>query len=99
MTYVDPLLGKFFLVEAVRTGVVEAPIGVGYFLVRLDDTGAPGPLAVVDIAEISGDFGEDGDPPTGLFFDAREERSKYLTWLVEQHSGKTCGVALRDRVD
>jgi hypothetical protein len=65
MTYVDPLVGKFILIEAVRTAVVEAPIGVGYFLIRFDDTGAPapGPLAVIDIAELAGSVGADGDPP------------------------------------
>lgn len=68
MTYVDPLLGKFFLVEVVRTGVVEAPTAVGYFLIRFDDAGAaaPGPLAIIDIAEMAGNVGADGDPPGWL---------------------------------
>ena len=82
----DPLLGKFFLVETVRTGVVECPIGVGSFLIRFDDPTGSGPLAVVDLEELAGSVDSDGDPPSWLFFDTAEQRAKYQAWLAERRS-------------
>ena len=84
----DPLLGKFFLVEAVRTGVVEAPIGIGFFVVRFDDATTAAPLAIIDISEMAGSVDSDGDPPGWLFFDSIEQRAKYQAWLGEQRQGK-----------
>jgi hypothetical protein len=83
----DPLLGNFFLAEAARTGTVVAPIGIAHFVIRFDDVGAEGPVAIIDIAEMAGSVGADGDPPGWLFFDSVEQRAKYLAWLAESRSG------------
>jgi hypothetical protein len=83
----DPLLGNFFLAEAARTGTVVAPIGIAHFVIRFDDVGAEGPVAIIDIAEMAGSVGADGDPPGWLLFDSVEQRAKYLAWLAESRSG------------
>jgi hypothetical protein len=84
----DPLLGKFFLAEEARTGVVEAPIGIGFFVVRFDDAATASPRAIIDISEMAGSVAPDGDPPGWLFFDSIEERTKYQAWRAEQRPNK-----------
>jgi hypothetical protein len=65
-----------------------APIGTAHFVIRFDDVGAEGPVAIIDIAEMAGSVGADGDPPGWLFFDSVEQRAKYLAWLAESRSGE-----------
>src|SRR5258708_3765661 len=89
------LIGKYFLCvhdECWRSGIVEAAVNDGHYIVRFDDLvrfneGAvwPESLAVAAISNMVENGGNDVPPPW-LFFDNPEQRAKYEAWLNEPRS-------------
>jgi len=89
------LIGKYFLGvhdESWRSGIVEAVIDDGHYLVRFNDVvrmndGTPWPesLAVVAVDDIAqaGRNGDEDIPPPWLFFDNIEQQRVYEAWLNE----------------
>jgi hypothetical protein len=86
------LIGKYFLGvhdDGMRSGVVEAIVNDGHYLVRFDDLVGftdgskwPEAMAVVAVTDMVGS-GDDDKPPPWWFFDNSEQRAKYETWLNE----------------
>jgi hypothetical protein len=85
--------GKYFLgvhYDCMRSGIVEAAVNDGHYLVRFDDligfgdgSRRPEAQAVVAIADMVGSGDEDGPPPW-WFFDNFDQRAKYDAWLNER---------------
>lgn len=104
------LVGKYFLGvhdESWSSGIVEAAVDSGHYLVRFDDLvrytegphrGSPhmhaGALAVValsDMVRAGRKDGEDDVPPPWLFFDDIGLRAKYQAWLDEPEPDDPAG--------
>lgn len=89
------LIGKYFIGvhdDCMRSGIVEAAINDGFYLVRFDELVGftdgskwPESLAVVALSDMvmSGHTMDDDKPPPWCFFDNSDQRAKYDTWQNE----------------
>ncbi|MGA7074530.1 hypothetical protein, partial [Bradyrhizobium sp.] len=89
---VSSIKGKYFLgvhAESMRSGIIEAAVNDGHYLVRFDTLVGftdgsrwPEALAIVAVTDMVGS-GVDDRPPPWLFFDNLDQRATYENWLNE----------------
>jgi hypothetical protein len=94
------LVGKYFTGvhdHSMRSGIVEAAIDMGYYIVRFDDligfndgTKWPEALAVVAVVDMLG--GAEDEPPPWWFFDNLDQRATHEAWYNQPLLDRTPSV-------